>query len=141
MKTTLSDKTELIVALVDDQLKLEAARNIFSIAEVAEQVAWIGAALRSSPSDSKAAYISARVIDLNLSGTSISGNIDTTTASCRIEFNTDLLHDTELASAGKCWRGMFGDPVIVRGFPIPRRADANTGLEVPLDMVAGLTNC
>jgi hypothetical protein len=36
---------------------------------------------------------------------------------------------------------MFGNPVVVRGFPIPRRADADTGLEVPLDMVAGLTNC
>ena len=141
MQTTLSDKTELIVALVDGQLILDAAGNVFSVAEVAEQVAWIGAALRSSPSDDEAAHVSARVLDLSLSGTSASGNVDTTTASCRIEFDTELLHDSEIASAGKCWRGMFGNPVVVRGFPIPRRADADTGLEVPLDMVAGLTNC
>ncbi|KAK3339826.1 hypothetical protein B0T25DRAFT_466620 [Lasiosphaeria hispida] len=140
-KTTLGDSTELIVDFVDGQLNLDATGSVFSVAEVAEQVAWIGAALRSSPSDDQAAYVSARILDLRLSGTSVFGNVHTTSGSCRIEFDTELLHDAELAVAGKCWRGMFGNPVIVRGFPIPRRADTDTGLEVPLDMVARLTNC
>jgi hypothetical protein len=52
-----------------------------------------------------------------------------------------MLHDTDLAMAGKCWRGMFGNPVIVRGYPIRRRAEADTGIEIPLEMVAALTSC
>ncbi|GAB1315215.1 hypothetical protein MFIFM68171_05425 [Madurella fahalii] len=48
-----------------------------------------------------------------------------------------------LATVGKCWRGMFRNPVIVRGYPIPCRAasEADTGLEIPLGMIAALTNC
>lgn len=52
-----------------------------------------------------------------------------------------MLQDAELGRAGKCWRGMFGNPVIVRGYPIPCRAEADTGLEIPPDMIAALTNC
>lgn len=40
---------------------------------------------------------------------------------------------------GKCWHALFGEVVIVRGFPIPRRPDMNTGLELPLNMLAALT--
>lgn len=132
---------KLVVDFVDGQLNLDATGNAFSVADVAEQVAWMGAAVHSSPSDYQAAYVSARILDLGVSGTSASRNVHTTTSSCRIEFDTELLHDAELAESGKCWRDMFGNPVIVRGFPIPRRADADRGLEVPLDIVAGLTNC
>jgi len=40
---------------------------------------------------------------------------------------------------GRCWHGMFCNPVIVKGFPIPRRPRSNTGLEIPLPMAAALT--
>ena len=47
----------------------------------------------------------------------------------------------DLPENGSCWRGMFRNPVIVTGYPIPRRSEAEAGLEIPLDMVATLTNC
>lgn len=64
--------------------------------------------------------------------------------SCRIEFESEPVHHKDiLKSAGECWRGMFGNPAIVTGFPIPRQAcsDDDTGLEIPLDMIAALTSC
>ncbi|KAK3305182.1 uncharacterized protein B0T15DRAFT_531556 [Chaetomium strumarium] len=139
----LPDRTRLVACFNNHKLSLSVAGNTFSVAEVAEQVAWIGAALRSSPADTAAAYSTAHVTGLDFSiGTTIeSADRIITVGCCNIEFKTEILQDTDLATAGRCWRGMFGNPVIVRGYPIRRRAEPDTGLEIPLDMVAALTKC
>ncbi|RQM05375.1 hypothetical protein DH86_00004357 [Scytalidium sp. 3C] len=33
---------------------------------------------------------------------------------------------------------MFRNPVVVKGYPIPRRSEPDTGLEIPLNIMAGL---
>jgi hypothetical protein len=138
----LPDKTHLVARFIDHSLDLEVTGNVFSVAEIAEQISWIGAALRSSPAEVDAAYSTAHVADLVCS-TSATQNADRiiTFGHCTIEFQTEILRDADLAKAGTCWRGLFGNPVIVRGYPIPCRAEADTGLEIPLDMIAALTNC
>ncbi|KAL6849042.1 hypothetical protein ACO1O0_008572 [Amphichorda felina] len=39
---------------------------------------------------------------------------------------------------GQCWHDIFKNPVIVKGYPIPQRPEWSTGLEIPLNMMAGL---
>ncbi|RSL81845.1 hypothetical protein CEP52_017102 [Fusarium oligoseptatum] len=39
---------------------------------------------------------------------------------------------------GQCWHDIFRNPVVVRGYPILRRVECSTGLEVPLNIMAGL---
>lgn len=136
----LRDGTHLTAQFVNCSLQLDVVGNKYSVAEVAEQIAWMGAALRSVPDGEDAAYSTAHIAELTTDSmgptnrTRISGQ-------CRIGFALEALGDAHLAGAGRCWRGMFRNPVIVRGYPIPCRADLDTGLEVSLDMVASLTNC
>lgn len=89
-------------------------------------------------------YCTAHVAKLDIQ-TASQGNVD---GSCHIEFRTERFGDEDLSREGNCWRGMFRNPVIVRGYPILRRPMADTGvdmvdagLEIPLEMVAALTNC
>ncbi|KAI2606644.1 hypothetical protein GGR54DRAFT_652332 [Hypoxylon sp. NC1633] len=135
----LPDKTRLCARFLDHELLLTAIGNPFSVAEVAEQLAWMGAALRSSPHSTEAAYSCGYIAQLNI--TSVKGAPNNLHGHCRIEFSTEILVDDNLARNGKCWRGMFRNPVIATGYPIPRRSEADTGLEIPLEMVAALTNC
>ncbi|KAI1395613.1 hypothetical protein F4819DRAFT_477925 [Hypoxylon fuscum] len=44
------------------------------------------------------------------------------------------------ASAGDCWTNMFNNPVLVKGYPIPRRLDRDSGLEIPLSLMTNLVN-
>lgn len=139
----LGDKTRLAARLRNQKLELEVVGNVFSVAEIAEQISWIGAALRSSPADEEAAYSTPHIAKLNMDSNAHPSRdgVTTTRGLCNIEFEMEMLRDADLATVGKCWRGMFGNPVIVRGYPIPRRIEPDTGLEVPLDMIAALTGC
>ncbi|KAK4161145.1 hypothetical protein QBC43DRAFT_218302 [Cladorrhinum sp. PSN259] len=139
-RAVFSDSTRLTANFRNGKLYLNAVGNVFSIAEVAEQIAWIAAALRSSPSDEEAAYSTPHIDGFRIDNI-LGGDQIYIIGSCRVGFKMHIIHDSELAKAGKCWRGMFGNPVIVRGYPIPCRPEADTGLEISLDVVAGLTNC
>lgn len=39
---------------------------------------------------------------------------------------------------GQCWHHLFRNPTVVMGFPIPYRSRQGTGLEIPLNILAGL---
>lgn len=137
---TLRDGTRLTGRFVNCSLELDVVGNVYSVAEVADEIAWMGAALRSAPDGENAAYSTAHIADLTIDSTEPTGGSHIS-GHCRIEFALEVVQDTHLADTGRCWRGMFRNPVIVKGYPIPCRADVDTGLEVPLDMVAALTNC
>lgn len=99
------------------------------IADATEVMAWLGGALRSSD-DGIMKYCTPQMLNCE----SVAGN---THYYCVIDFimGPDVKTD---AGGGCCWHGMFGDPVIVKGFPIRNRSRENTGLEIPLDMAASL---
>jgi len=134
------DATRLAANFENGKLHLNAISNVFSIGEVAEQISWIAAALRCSSSPDEAAYSSPYIAELRIENMSDPEGIPTV-GKCKIGFNMHVIHDSELAQAGKCWRGMFGNPVIVTGYPIPCRPEAGTGLEISLSLMAGLTSC
>jgi len=41
---------------------------------------------------------------------------------------------------GQCWHAIFRSPVIVEGYPIPRRKRYGVGLEIPLNVMTGLNS-
>jgi hypothetical protein len=41
-------------------------------------------------------------------------------------------------SSGTCWQPLFRNPVIVKGYPILARSHLERGLEIPLNLMAGL---
>lgn len=59
---------------------------------------------------------------------------------CLLGFS-DALQDgsyDESNMSGQCWHGLFRNPVLVLGYPISRRPKDVPGLELPLDIMAGL---
>jgi hypothetical protein len=129
---TLPDKTEIILIFGTHpgRFSLLAGGTADSLAELGEIVAWLVSAVRCSPDENTRAYCTPHVkrSDRDV----FSYNFD-------IEIDTSLGDETQ-GIEGRCWHGMFRNPVIVRGFPIPRRPRANTGLEIPLHMAARLTD-
>lgn len=114
-----------------------------TLAEIGEQFAWLGAALRTSPSSSGVAFCTPslhvstpsateKYFDIRLSQTPCN-------AFCDIRFRLHTGEPPTERPRGQCWHGLFNHPVVVDGFPIPHRSEANTGLEIPLNMMAKLT--
>ncbi|KAI1111666.1 hypothetical protein F5Y14DRAFT_303368 [Nemania sp. NC0429] len=111
------------------------------VAEVGEQLAWLGAALR--PTDSTLdilpgiPYICVpHVLPAELHSEVHS---EVPVLSCSIRFTAKRDKGKNTDQPGNCWRHLFHGPVIAGGFPIPNRAKENTGLEIPLDMLVALT--
>ncbi|KAM0254596.1 hypothetical protein ACHAQJ_006632 [Trichoderma viride] len=55
-----------------------------------------------------------------------------------MSFQADEAGEKDDFSNGECWRGLFKNPVVVLGYPIQRRSKKGMGLEIPLNMMAGL---
>ena len=111
-----------------------------SIADVGEQLGWLGAALRPSPRDEPYKgvwYCFPSVKRLKPFSTTQLGT-EPTGPCFEISFCFEKVEGE--VSNGHCWHSMFRNPVIVRGYPIARRAVANTGLEVPLGALVRLIN-
>ncbi|KAF7113950.1 hypothetical protein CNMCM5793_006133 [Aspergillus hiratsukae] len=138
---TLPDNTQLAAWVNQKEFLVEVTGIEDSIAEIGEQLAWLGSALRSSPHDSRILYCTPFVSNTSVKDTStltlqapfITG------ISCGIDFKFD---DREQASppspTGQCWHHLFRNPTVVMGFPIPYRSRPGTGLEIPLNILAGL---
>ncbi|KAL3477017.1 hypothetical protein BJX99DRAFT_257922 [Aspergillus californicus] len=104
-----------------------------SIVEVAEILAWMGSALRSSPYLQGFTY-SRSVILCQRDATA---HNDLYEAS--IDFTTEQEAEGQATSYGQCWRNLFRNPLIVQGYRIPRRPNGEKGLEIPLKIMADLS--
>lgn len=112
-------------------LKVEWDNSAILI-EIAQQLAWVGAALQSSPTD-RAILICTPDI------TADDGRSDPKAARSAYDFRitfTNIKYSPRISLSGDCWHRMFSGPVVVRGFPIRRKAEINLGIEMPLNMIA-----
>lgn len=103
-----------------------------SVAEVGEVLAWLGSALRSNSNQESVGICRATVMsrkDRKVSSSSVGG--------WRIRFDIENVDNVQ--ENGKCWHHIFRNPVIATGFPILARSQKTTGLEIPLSMMAGLS--
>ncbi|KAK6826419.1 hypothetical protein RU639_005434 [Aspergillus parasiticus] len=142
-RCALPDNTQLAAWVDEKDLLVEVTGIGESIAEIGEQLAWLGAALRSSPHDSRISYCTPFISSASVENTSgpTSQAPPITRISCGIDFK---LNDQQQAnpplSVGQCWHHLFRNPIVVTGFPIPYRSRQGTGLEVPLNILAGIVH-
>ncbi|KAL5355091.1 hypothetical protein BJX96DRAFT_1781 [Aspergillus floccosus] len=109
-----------------------------SIAEVGEQLAWLGCALRSSPADSGIVYC--RPFVKRLGEGAVPEDLESYPLHVfEIDFDIQTQEGATDSTYGRCWHGLFRNPVVAEGYPTPRRPETDPGLEIPLHILAGLT--
>ena len=128
------------------QARIEASKLIantvgpgHSVIEIGEQLAWLSTALQCSPYDLGVTYCRPSITDINTNEYEDYGDtegIPSVEIVCRISYAFERQTGAVDLSHGQCWQGMFGNPVVVGGFPVRRRPDTQLGLEVPLNIMA-----
>ena len=103
------------------------------LAEVGAIISWLAAALRASPDESYMACCTPNVV-VKAKYLARSREFE-----CHIQLDINVDRSSS-GRAGHCWKGLFLNPVVVRGYPILRRPRRDTGLEIPLDMAANLVD-
>ncbi|KAI1044531.1 hypothetical protein LB505_011047 [Fusarium chuoi] len=109
-----------------------------TIAEIGEQLAWLGVAFRERVEEDG---IIGCTPDINIipkdSPSSQSHSQPPHDVAFRIRFHVETLEGYQDTN-GQCWQSLFKSPTLVKGYPIPRRNEWNVGLEASLDIMAGL---
>ena len=138
----LSDETELAAHIDGDKVVVTIIGTSDSLAECGQQLAWLGAALRSSPFPSGVTTCIPSVRKTSLDR-SFFQEVNTKSPtvvgiSCVIDF--ELYQSTLNVETlpGHCWHNMFRNPVMVCGYPIPAKNSDELGLEIPINMMAML---
>ncbi|KAI1879200.1 hypothetical protein JX265_002154 [Neoarthrinium moseri] len=127
------DELSISMSINDDTVVVEASGIPDFVAEVGEQLAWIGAAMQPSPHTPEASCCTP---NLTCSTGETSEAID-----MQYIISFDYENCGKLPHVnGQCWHDMFNGPVIVRGYPIATRSTSvsASGLEAPLDLLAAL---
>lgn len=129
-KCVYFDGTEAQITIGDSSVHVSAIGVACLLAEIVEQFAWLGAACRASPNYDKLSYCTAR----------ITRTPEISNLSFMIDFSHDEIKEFSTPMHnGTCWHSMFRNPVIAKGYPIPVRDFEEKGLEIPLNMMAGLS--
>lgn len=117
---------------------MEADGVAVSIAETGEQLAWLGAALRTSPRSHGLVYCTPSIKHVLDNDIPSHGSGYQPLSIYEIEFTMEEVPQPLSNTNGQCWHGMFRNPVVVKGYPIPQRTEWHTGLEISLNIMAGL---
>lgn len=106
------------------------------MAEIGEVIAWLGAALRSSPQDHGVVYCNPKIDNLSIEA----HEEEKTIAKSNICFQITIHRDQKPSGGinGCCWHGLFQNPVSVTGYPIRIKPQEDMEVEMPLEMMAGL---
>lgn len=120
----------------EGKVKVDMKGVAYTIAEIAEQLAWLGSALRSSPYENGVA-VCVPQIDIDYA-TSSEDTCCKTEIHCTLKFHIEPQAEGPLDQKCVCWHKLFRNPVIVRGFPVPRQVCRTLGLDIPLNIMARL---
>ncbi|PGH07641.1 hypothetical protein GX51_01650 [Blastomyces parvus] len=110
----------------------------YFVSEIAEQIGWLASALRASPVSQGIVACYPRVENIHVRTKDEGTSTAMVIGSCRIAF--DFKEDFEIRTSvqGFCWGPLFANAILVGGYPIPRRSEPNTGLEISLGTMACL---
>jgi hypothetical protein len=102
--------------------------TVDSVVEIGEQLAWLGSAIRSSPQEQgiMCCMPTVRLVD------------KVTSPHFAIAFV--LSTPVPSSDSGHCWHSLFRNPTLVTGYPIPKRSSFGYGLEIPLNIMAGVAH-
>jgi hypothetical protein len=126
--------TSLEISLHDSKAGVSARGGYATLAELGEQLAWLGSVMRPNPFPSGICLIDPHFT------THISAESDSP-AQRTLEFQFTFRGSRPVtldASEGTCWHNLFQNPVVANGFPILARSDGQKGLEAPLTLTATL---
>ncbi|KAJ5113958.1 hypothetical protein N7456_002492 [Penicillium angulare] len=139
----LPDGTYVDVETRDGKFIVRVSGTGDSLAEFAQQFAWLGSALRPSNLDYGVVSCTPFIQSSRLNNTSTSavspGVLPVPDILCVIGFKMESFPREEKLP-GQCWHAMFRNPVVVKGYPILTKKRHDLGLEMPLNMMAGLTD-
>ncbi|KAI0402500.1 hypothetical protein F4802DRAFT_575304 [Xylaria palmicola] len=105
----------------------------YFVAEVGEQLAWLGSALRPSVPKTGISVCTPYLVP----GSPISHN-PPDKVNFVIEYKINQCCLSEEKSNGQCWSYLFSDPIIAGGFPVFHRPESDTGLEMPLGLMVAM---
>jgi hypothetical protein len=108
------------------------------ISDFAQQLAWLAATLRLSPYKHGLATCCPSIYGLTTATIPDDNSAIKTTGVCHLSFDFECLAITDREDRGLCWASMLRNPILVTGFPILRRPDSRSGLEVSLSAMASL---
>jgi hypothetical protein len=123
--------TELDIFVYDYRVRVRVTGVKNAVVEIGEQFAWLGAACQSSPTD-EMRYSKPRI---SIYDHAAKPGTYFTLNSSKLDLVSDERRSTQ---NGSCWHSLFRNPVLVKGFPILARKHKEKGLEIPLNMMAGL---
>lgn len=138
---TLPDGTHLLATITTDGklVSIDVNGSIYTIAEIGEILAWLSTAL-SQPAEDE--LVSSRYPAYHMSPfdspTIHPFQPPTSLLICRWGFGEDGTVAKSAPNPGKCWTHLFCNPILVKGYPIPRRPEIGKGLEMSLQMMAQL---
>lgn len=113
-------------------LRLDVTGTKYDIAEIAEQLAWLGSALRVPDQRGQICICHAELSSVPLEREE---TLDET--SFRMQFHqSPLTLDKGVLASGQCWRGFFQRLTIARGYPVPSRPKEFHGLDIPIGVAA-----
>ncbi|KAI9163840.1 hypothetical protein HJFPF1_05468 [Paramyrothecium foliicola] len=101
------------------------------IGDIAEQLAWLAATLRSPPSSMSRQGVVTCVPSIQ----NIRKPSDELFWACDISFDMEQILPSN-SHDGSCWTNLFWNPILVRGYPIRARSELDTGLEMSLEVMS-----
>ncbi|KAH7191793.1 uncharacterized protein B0J16DRAFT_331773 [Fusarium flagelliforme] len=132
------DGTILKLRVHTSELIAEVNGVAATVAEIGEQLAWLGATFRERPEKDGLAYCTPDIITLtNDSPSSHSDFRPSQDVVFMIRFFVEMVEGNRNMN-GQCWQSLFKSSIIVKGYPIRRRKEWNVGLEASLEIMAGL---
>lgn len=105
--------------------------------EFAEQIAWLTAALRTSPPQETPFIISPRVTIVS-ADVSAGLYFDRITIVSELTFEIQDSEQPPVSVKGTCWTKLFTNPIVVSGYPILRKSTPAAGLEASLGIMTSL---
>jgi hypothetical protein len=139
---SLSDGTELQARIDAGRLTVIAVGSSEALAEAGQQFAWLGAALRSSPVETGIAHCVPYIRKCHQmqAGLSVEPSEQRRRGEifCQFGFKVRASNTMGTEGPGRCWHNMFTNPILVGGYPICSKPESGLGIEMPLDLLAGL---
>lgn len=124
---SLRDGTALIGSFDCSKVVVHAQGLHHAIVEIGQQLAWLGAALQSSPDD-RIVYCRPEMNNHTFMGNLL----------YELKFTFRHGQSGQPPRNGRCWHSLFSNPVVVYGFPIRRRHLVKSGLDIPLNILGRL---
>jgi len=118
---------------------VEATGSPYFVSEIAEQISWLATTIRSCPKTQSSISCEPRVEILDIFLPNEEHATTEVVGSCKISFDFHEIEDGEETSVpGSCWTALLPGSILARGYPILRRTEPNSGLEIPLGAMAFL---